>query len=296
MQPPSRRRSKCHSAARYVAGALALAATLIVVSTAAAHDFWLIPHMFAFANDSIVQVNGKSGTGFPDGSAVQPARVADAWMLGSSGRTRITDMSVEDNSLRLRRRPDAAGQYLIAVGLTPRTTRGTPAGLTRYLRAEGGASEAARLERENVFAGHDSVVYTAASYAATVMQVGRGGPRAYSLTAGFPLEFVPLNDPAHVHVGDSLHVRIVGGGKPVPGIGVDVRTVADTMAPVSGDRAAQTVWTTLSADANGVVHIALPKAGPWLLRSAWVGRRMGGAANEWDVARTTYVFGVAGKQ
>lgn len=259
--------------------------SVAIVSSAAAHDFWLIPHLFAFTNDSMVHVNGKSGVAFPRGSAVQPARVADAWVIGAGGRTRITQLSVQDSSLLLHHKPDAAGQYLIAVGLTPRTSRSTPAGLLRFLRLEGGVSEAARLERENALAG-DSLVFHGASYAATVVQVGRSGSRAFSSTAGFPLEFVPQNDPAQLHVGDTLHVKVLGGGKPAAGIGIDARNIADSAE-------AQNPWTSLSADANGVVHLALPKPGPWLLRSAYVARRSGGSANEWDVARSTYVVGVA---
>ena len=272
-----RRRSGRSESWGVVAAGIAL---LLGVQSASAHDFWLIPHLFAFSNESMVHVNGKSGVQFPKGAPVQPTRVANAWVIGANARTQITELSVVDSSLLLHHKPDAPGQYLIAAGLTPRTSRSTPAGLLRFLRLEGGTSEAARLERENVLAG-DSLVFHGASYAATVVQVGRAGPRAFSSTAGFPLEFVPLSDPAHLHVGDTIHVRVLGGGKAVSGIGIDARNVADTS------------WTPLNADANGVVHLPLPQPGPWLLRSAWVGKRAGGAANEWDVARSTYVFGVA---
>ena len=267
----------------------ALAASLLVVSTAVAHDFWLVPHLGAFTADSIA-INGKSGTRFPDGSAVQPTRVAEAWLLSGSAKTKIADMSVQDGALRLTNRP-AAGQYRVALALTPRTTRSTPAGLLRFLRAEGGAAEAARLERDNVLAGNDSVIFHGASYAATIVQVGRAGARGFAATAGFPLEFVPVSDPSALHVGDTLHVRILGGGRPAAGIGVDARTAADSAAaPAEGEGA--NPWTTVQADGNGVAHIPVAKAGLWLLRSAWVGRRTNGAPNEFDVARSTYVFSV----
>lgn len=280
----SRSHKQKYSRARLSAVASAFAAVLVFFSSAAAHDFWLIPHLFAFTSDSMVHVNGKSGVRFPEGSAVQPARVGTAWIIDANKRTPITQMSVEDNSLRLQHRPQASGQYLIAIGLTPRISRSTPAGLLRFLRVEGGTSEADRLERENLLVG-DSLVFHGASYAATVVQVGRAGPRAFSSIAGFPLEFVPLNDPAQLHVGDTLRVTMLGGGRPVAGIGIDARNAADT--------AETNPWTTVSADANGVVHLALPKAGPWLLRSAWVAKRADASANEWDVARSTYVFSVA---
>lgn len=274
---------------RSMAMAGALIGSLAVVSTAAAHDFWLIPNLFAFSGDSVV-VNGKSGTRFPEGSPVQPTRVADAWLIGGSSRTKITELSVQDGALRLTSRP-AAGQYLVAVGLTPRVSRSTPAGLLRFLRAEGGAAAADRLEREHTLHGADSVVFHGASYAATVVQVGRGGERAFSRTAGFPLEFMPLTDPVSLHAGDTLRVRVLGEGRPAAGIGVDARPAADTTgAAPAGDEPSP--WISLQADANGIVLIPLTKSGLWLLRSAWVGRRTGGSANEFDVARSTFVFGV----
>jgi hypothetical protein len=52
----------------------------------------------------------------------------------------------------------------------------------------------------------------------------------------------------------------------------------------------------LTADASGVVHIPLTKAGPWMLRSAYATRRSGGAPNAFDVARTTYTFSVGAQR
>ena len=269
---------------------ITIVALIGIVSTASAHDFWLIPDLFAFAGDSTIHINGKSGTRFPSGAPVQPARVADARIIGASSQVKITEMTVEGSSLRLHQKPATAGQYLIVVGLTPRTTRATSAGLIRFLRLEGGTTEAERLEREHTLDGMDSVVYTGASYAATAVQVGRGGPRAFALTAGYPLEFVPVNDPAHVHLGDTLHVRVLGGGKAVPNIGIDATPAMDSAAAAS-----PSPMVSLKADANGVVHVPLTKDGPWMLRSAYVSHRSGGAANEWDVARTTYVFNVGAR-
>lgn len=270
---------------------LALAVgTLATVSTAAAHDFWLVPNLFAFTADSLV-VNGKSGTRFPEGSPVQPTRVADAWLINTAGRTKLTDFAVVDGALRLSAKP-APGQYRVAVALTPRVTRTTPAGLLRFLRLEGGSAAADRLERENTMAGQDSVSYSGASYAATVVQVGRGGARGFSSTAGFPLEFIPLNDPTTLHVGDTLHVRILGGGQPAAHIGLDATPADSSGRTASGEPA--NPWVALQADANGVAHVPVTKAGPWLLRSAWVGRRDGAPANEFEVARSTFVFGVMG--
>ena len=260
-------------------------AILTATSTMFAHDFWLIPDAFSVAGDSTIRTSGRSGLRFPNGSAVQPTRVADARMVGASSQTKITEMSVEGTSLRLFQKPSAPGQYLIVVGLTARASRSTPAGLSRFLRAEGGADEATRLERENAFAGRDSLVYHSASYATTIVQFGTAGPTAYNTSTGQPLQFIPLTDPLRARVGDTLHVRIEGNGKPLANTGLYTNGVVDSTA----NGGAPT--THLMTDAQGVAHIPLTKGGPWIIRSAHVSPRPG-ATGEWDVARGTYVFTV----
>ncbi len=270
-----------------------LLATIGVVSTANAHDFWVIPDMFEFRTDSMIHASGRAGTRFPVGTPVQPTRVADARIIGATTQAKITQLSVEGSSLRLHEKAPAAGQYVIAVTLTSTPTRSTPANLLRFLRAEGGAAEAARLEKENALAGQDSVVYQATSYATAIVEVGRGGPRAFAVSTGLPLEFIPVNDPAHLHVGDTLHVKIVGEGKAVPNIGVFAGPAVDTtVAPGAANGPAATSSLALTADANGVLHLPLTSAAPWNLRSAYAYRRGGAAANDWRIARATYVFNV----
>ena len=81
------------------------------------------------------------------------------------------------------------------------------------------------------------------------------------MSTGIPLEFVPVNDPSHLHEGDTLHVRIVGQGKPVPGIGIFAGPAADTTAAAPAAGAPQSTSLSLTADGNGVVHLLLTKAG-----------------------------------
>ena len=272
--------------------ALAVVATGTIATTAAAHDFWIIPDIFAFSPAESVRINARQGGNkFPTGTAVPAERVVDARIIGASTSAKITDLSVAGTSLRLQQKPAAIGQYLIVVGLAPRVFRETPAGVFRFLKAEGGAAEAARLERENSFAGLDSVIFTAASYASTITELGKDGPRAYAKTAGLRLEFVPVNDPSHVHVGDTLHITMRGNGKPLPGIGIELALGLDSAAVAS----ASASRIPFTADAKGVVHIPLSSAGAVMLRSAYASRKLQGDPREWDVSRSTFVFNVGSK-
>lgn len=273
--------------------AAAAAAVVALASTALAHDTWIIPDLVAFAANTTMHFNVRQGgTKFPAGTAVPAERIVDARIIGASSSAKITDMAVQGTSLQLHHKPAAAGQYLIVIGLAPRVFRETPAGVMRFLKAEGGSLEAARLERANTFAGLDSVIFTHVGYAATIAEIGTGGPRAFGKPAGIRLEFVPVNDPSHVHVGDTLHVKMLGNGSPVAGIGIELATGLDSAAAAT----TSVTRAPFTADANGVVHIPLDKAGPVMLRSAYVSRKAGGAPREWDVSRTTFVFNVDTKR
>lgn len=265
-----------------------LAALALAPSSAAAHDFWLIPGLFGFSSRGVVEVSGRQGTRFPNGRPVRADQIARARILGATSDVAITEMAVEGNSLVLRQRPTADGQYLVVAALTPRTSRAPAAGFVRFLRLEGGAAEAARLERDSALTGIDTVAYTSSMFAATTVQVGSRGPRAFARTAGLPLEFVPVNDPGQLRAGDTLTVRVLGGGSPVAGIGIDATPAMD-----STTTAATSPMVSLHADATGTVHVPLTIAGPWMLRAAYVAHHAGGARNEFDLSRSTYVFSVA---
>ena len=269
----------------------ALIGSLSFAGRALAHDFWIIPDLFTFAADPTVHLSARAGTKFPEGTAVQLARIADARIIGANGEMKITDMAVDNGALRLHQRPTNSGQYLVVVGLTPSVTRSIPLGLLRFLRAEGGAAEADRIEAAHTLAGQDSVVFHAASYASTVVQVGRGGPKAFTLSAGAPLQFAPVSDPLHLHVGDTLQITMLGLGKPVAGLAIEAKPAAD----ITTSAATLTSWLTLKADAKGVVSLPLVSAGAWILRSAFVSAHSGGAVNEYDIARATYVLSVGAK-
>ena len=248
-----------NSTRRAILGAAAALGVAVAASALHAHDFWVIPDVFAVEGNGVVYASGRSGLRFPNGSAVQAARVSDARLIGERGETKITELSVEGGSLRLQQKPTSPGRYLIAVALTPRTSRSTGAGMLRFLRAEGGAAEADRLERDNLVVPTDSVEYQSTSYGSATVQVGRASGRGFSARTGFPVEFELLNDPAGLRVGDTLHVRILGAGKPIPNARIDAAAAADSAAGETRPAALAIV----TADGNGVAHISLHAPGPW---------------------------------
>ena len=270
-----------------------MAATLISGSavTLAAHDFWLVPNAFQIAAGDTVVAYGQTSSRFPTSeSAVATDRVAEARLIGPANSTPIRDLSVENKSLRLRARPDAPGQYVIAARLNWRSTRESAESFRRYLRLEGAPEAAERLDREGLLRGRDSVTRRYAKYAKTFVQVGNGAGRTFSIAAGHPLELIPEKDPASLRVGDTLNLRLVFQGKPVSGAQVhmgavrwDSRNLAEQPAETAKD-------FHVTADAAGVVRVPIVAGGLWNVRTIHIAQSPAGAGADWDTHWATIVF------
>lgn len=271
---------------------LLLGASLI----AEAHDFWLVPDAFQVADGSALAVRGQTSSRFPTSeAAVALDRIAAARILGAQGEERITQLSLSGTSLLLQHKPASAGQYTVAVALRPRSVRESAASFRRYLELEGAPQALATIEREGLLRGRDSVTRRYAKYAKTLVQVGRGGPRAFARVAGDPLEFVATTDPSAHRVGDTLLVRLLYRGQPLPGISVHAGVVAwptDASARASDGGASEHL--RLTSDPQGVVRLPLTHEGMWNVRTIHVVRAEPDAGADWDTHWATLVFLVEG--
>ncbi len=291
--PPTRRR------ARGVIIIGALVALFAFVMTAEAHDFWLVPNGFQIAEGGTLEIRGQTSSRFPTSeSAVALDRVAEAKLIGAAGNSRITDLSHRGTSLLLRDRPPAAGQYVVAVAIRPRSVRESAASFRRYLELEGAPSALLRIEGEGLLRGRDSVTRRYAKYAKAIVQVGRGGPRIFTRTAGHPLELVPVQDPAALGVGDTLAVRLIYRGEPLAGIRVHAGAVDVSAAGAasSDDARASTAESDvkLTSDTAGIVRIRLERAGLWNARTIHVVQGDANSRTDWDTHWATLVFGIGG--
>ena len=260
---------------------LALGATAL-----GAHDFWLVPDAFQVAPGGEVVVRGQTSSTFPTSeSAVALDRVASAELIDAAGRTALKNLSHAGPSLMIRQRvSQAAGQRLVTMTLHPRTVRESPESFRRYLVLEGAPEALARYERDGLLPT-DSITRRYAKYAKTLVEVGRGGPRVFSQLAGHPAEFVPLSDPKGLKAGDTLAVRVLFQGQPVPGARMHAGT-----APHGGSHHD----ADFVADAQGIARIPIVAAGVWNVRALHIVPAPRGSGADWDVHWLTLVFQVDG--
>lgn len=274
---------------------VAFAFALLAGATAArAHDFWLVPDAFAISEGSELLARGQTSSRFPTSeAAVAIDRVAEARLLSASSERRIRNLSQAGTSLVLRDRPRGRGQRMIAVALHPRSVRESAASFRRYLELEGAPEALARVDRDGLLQGRDSVTRRYAKYAKTLVEVGRNGPRAFGRAARHPLEFFPLRDPSTLHAGDTLSLRVLYRARPLAGARIHAGYVLRLGPPLPSDSVAPDEH--LTADANGVIRVAITSAGIWNVRMIHVTRADEGSGADWDTHWATLVFFAAGK-
>ena len=280
-------------------GAVAAAATACALGAAPllAHDFWLVPNAFEIAPGTTLEVRGQTSSAFPTSeSAVTADRIAAAKVISASSEEPLGDVTRAGTSLLVRHRPATAGQRVLAVALKPRLVRESPESFRRYLRLEGAPEALERYEREGRLPTADSITRRYTKYAKTLVEVGRGGPRAFGRGAGHPVEFMPLSDPATARPGDTLAVRLLYRGNPLGGAKVHAGAApiaASALTDTATARRARASDASLVTDADGVVRLPLDRAGLWNVRTIQIVPADAGPGADWDVHWATVVFRVA---
>lgn len=278
---------------------MALSALALALATGGlwAHDFWIVPDAFQVAAGAELAVRGQTSVKFPTSeSAVLPDRVAEARLVGASGEERLTDLTTDGKSLLIRHRPTTPGQRIVAVALISRSTRTTPERLKRYIALEGAPALAERYERESAYPKSDSVTQVSVKFAKTIVEIGSNGPRAFDRAVGHALELVPLSDPSALHRGDTLVVRLVYRGRPVPGALLRAGAAATGVTATSDSaRMAAPAPAEVSAetDAEGVARIPVANGGLWNVRTLFaapVPAAATGSGSTWEVGFVTLVF------
>lgn len=280
--------------------AIGVAATVLVAVCTpplAAHDFWIIPDVFAVTPGGRISARGQTSSLFPTSlSAVAPDRIAEARILTAASEEAIRNAAVTGASLVIGHRPSGKGQHVIGVRLGARNVRESPASFRHYLDLEGALEARERYERAGLLPplGGDSVTRRYAKYAKSFVEVGRGA-RAFSRAFGHPLEFVPLSDPASLRSGDTLRVRLMLLGKPASSARFTAGSApagTAVMTDTTGARRAAASDVVVETDSTGVATVAVDRAGLWNVRTIQIVPAATGSGADWDVHWATMVFQV----
>jgi uncharacterized GH25 family protein len=251
----------------YCAALGALLASLVLASSAAAHDFWIELSTPRAAPGEPVAArlfvgDGGAGEPFPR----DPSHLIRFWAASEAGETPLQGRTGADPAGVFV--PRAPGVF--AVGYASRATpiELEPAKFAAYLDQEG-------LPR--VRPGRELF----SRCAKALLPVGDGGA-GFDRVLGLELELVPEQSPFTLAPGDELALRLLYAGRPLAGALVDARQ--------RGEPATASART----DAEGRVRLRLPAPGFWLIAAVHMTEAAPGQGAEWESLWASLSFVVPG--
>lgn len=244
---------------------------------AAAHDFWLVP-----VGD---EIHGVSGSNFPASeNAVDPSRLVEATVVSSAGRRPLAVIGKRvvngrDSVLVLKADPAIGGTFWATVTLRPRHIDLGAEDFNEYLRHDG-LPQIYDLRRRRNELGRPAVERYQKFAKALIARPGAGSVAGEPV--GHRIELVPLEDPATLRAGDTLHAEVRFESRPIAGL-----TVHAGYAGQAGGAHAQTHLS----DAAGRIAIALTTSGTWYLRTIHM-REISEPPLQWESFWASMTFGV----
>ena len=228
-------------------------------STLAAHDLFLKLADFTVRSNAAVTVTVLNGTFTVSENSIARARVADLSLVGPAGRERLDTAQLREVGTRtlIRTRTGDAGTYVMGLSIRPNQISLSGTEFNGYLKAEGlnrvleARRQAGELER--------GVTERYAKHVKVIFQAGEARSAAFTTVLGYPVEIVPLRNPYELAPGDTLRLRLLANGAPVPA-GVEVIAGGRTVA---GARHAEQHLVT---DASGLVAVRVGAAGTWYVK------------------------------
>ena len=250
---------------------------LLVAGRANAHDTWLLPDPFRVAKGESLGFGLTSGMDFPSPEAAVAADRLLIRRLRLAGRTSdLTLGRAAGKALRLSATTAAEGIAAIWVATRPRTLTLTPEQVEEYLAEVGATDTVGPVWKK---ASRKVWTETYAKLAKTFVRVGEAADGSWAEPVGLALELVPEADPTRLRKGDTLGLRLLLDGRPLPDFAVGA-----VPAPPGKPQ-------LLRTDAQGRVLVPLSQGGPWMLRITRI-VPSAARAGEWQSAFTTLTLDV----
>jgi uncharacterized GH25 family protein len=256
--------------------------TLLAVSVyVAGHDLYLKPEAFRLASGTKSTVAFHNGDDFPNSAAAPTlARLREVNVVTAAGKQPMTNLRQQDKIALADFTAPSDAAFLLTTHTIPNFIELQPKEFEDYLKHEhldtvvewrAKNSESAKPGRERYSKYVKSILHTGVPDASVTKPVG------------FPVEFVPLVDPASLKKGQRLRVRVLLRGQPLAGTHVEAQSFFE--GKVKERQLGRT-------NAAGEMEIPLDTPGFWKLHTIRMERLTGDQEADWESLWASLTFEV----
>jgi len=262
---------KPHARILAVTGGLSLAA----VASALAHDMFLKLESFYLEPNSSATVSLINGTFEESENAIARERLADVSVVGPDGVVHPPAAAWRDTAAHhwsadsvdtalLTFETGAPGTYVIGVSTNPTVFTLTAEDFNDYLEHDGVLD--VLEERRSSGKVDQEATERYSKHVKALVQVGDVRSDEFSVALEYPIEFVPLQNPYALGLGDELEVRLLRDGEPVANQLV-YASYEGHHGHADREEHQHTAAVTTRTNGQGVATIPLSGAGKWFVRT-----------------------------
>lgn len=235
------------------------------VPALAGHDLFLKPASGYLRPDTPVDVQLVNGTFANSENTVTRDRFLDCRISGPDGQVAhpSTDQwRDEDTTSILNFRTGPPGNYAVGVSTRPRMIELSADDFNAYLKHDG-VLDTLQAREDRGQSGLDARERYA-KHVKTIVQVGEQTSPAWQQRFGYPVEFVPLQNPYSLSAGDTIEVVFLEDGRPV----ANQRVYASHEGFHGHDEQGNHIEAFQGrTDKDGKVRIPLGEPGRWYVRT-----------------------------
>jgi hypothetical protein len=248
--------------------------------SARAHDLWLVSDSAVSADESL-RISAHVGEEFPVSEyGPDPAAFKRRILIRPDGTEGVLQpKGTKDNSGLLQFEPSGPGIYGIAVETEPKLIMLEPEAFNLYLITDGLPHIFRLRAKEKTL--HQPAHERYSKYPKALVKIGSGNTGDPSRVLGLLLEIVPLRDPFALRPSDTLPVRELFRGMPLPEAYVGWQHPGDGANPRGAIR----------TDARGEALVPISRAGLMAVRLTHMTRPKS-QDYEWESFWTTLTFRV----
>ena len=250
------------------------------------HDMFLKLDAYYLQPNSKAVLQLFNGTFEKSDNVIDRNRMEDVSLVGNGNRTAVdsSDWYEKNDITFLNFNTGNEGTWVAGLSTKARDIELEAEAFNTYLKSDGVLDMLENRKKSNTL--NSNAVEKYAKHVKTIFQVGNKRSNDWNVNLGYPLEFIPLQNPYDIHSGHNLEVRLLYNGKPLKNHFVYVGTEAESTKKVvrhshDGEEAhshshtdaaeasehAHPATKQFKTNANGVVNIDINKEGTWYLRT-----------------------------
>lgn len=180
------------------------------------HDLYLKLDSYFLSPNTPGTLNLYNGTFERSENLIDRDRMLDASMVAHGERKSIPLEQWEDKDstiTQLTFNSGKEGTYLVGVSTKAKNIELSAKKFNDYLKHDGVLDMLDYRTKNNLL--HKNAVESYQKHVKAIYQVGKERTQDWSTVLGYPIEFVPLENPYEKHTGDSLQVKLLLDGKPL---------------------------------------------------------------------------------